>query len=209
MTRIVKKPDERRREMIEAAQHLFGIQGYEKTSMQDLMKHLNIAKGTVYHYFASKEALLEAVVETMIDASIEQMQSVLERKGNALRKLQRLIERGNIAAENQEMLKQLHRADNQRMHLRLLTLALAKQAPLYAQVIQQGCKEGIFQTAHPLESAEFILSAVQFLTDVGIYPWSQEDLVRRVRAFPHLIEQQLKAPPGSFQFLITRLNDVG
>ena len=79
---------------------------------------------------------------------------------------------------------------------------LIKQAPLYAKLIRQGCEEGLFQTEAPLECAEFILSGIQFLTDRGIYPWTQEDLMRRIRAFPKLIEQQLKAPAGSFQFLV-------
>jgi len=79
---------------------------------------------------------------------------------------------------------------------------LTKQAPFYGELIRQGCQEGIFQTDAPLECAEFILSAIQFLTDSGIYPWTQEDLARRVRAFPGLIEVQLKAVPGSFQFML-------
>ncbi len=72
---------------------------------------------------------------------------------------------------------------------------------LLLELIWQGCEEGIFQTDTPLECAEFILAAVQFLTDSGIYNWTQEDLMRRTRAFPKLIEQQLKAPSGAFQFM--------
>ena len=87
------------------------------------------------------------------------------------------------------------------MHSRLFAATLMKQAPLYAEIIQQGCDEGVFKTGAPLECAEFILSAIQFLTDMGIYPWTEEDLRRRTQAFPTLIEQMLQAPPGSFQFL--------
>jgi hypothetical protein len=46
---------------------------------------------------------------------------------------------------------------------------------------------------------------MQFLTDLGIYPWTEEILLRRALAFPRLIEAQLKAPPGSFQFLLDDL----
>lgn len=34
------------------------------------------------------------------------------------------------------------------------------------------------------------------------YPWTEEELLRRARAFPKLIEQQLKALSGSFDFLV-------
>ncbi len=63
MARIVKKAEERREEIIAAAREIFQLKGYESTTMHAVMKKLNIAKGTIYHYFASKEALLEAVVE--------------------------------------------------------------------------------------------------------------------------------------------------
>jgi hypothetical protein len=83
---------------------------------------------------------------------------------------------------------------------------LMRQAPLYAELIRQGCEEGLFQTEHPLECAEFILAGIQFLTDMGIHPWKQEDLIRRLLAFPPMIEALLNAPQGSFQFLLGQLS---
>ena len=203
MVRIVKKAAERRLEILKTARHLFQTKEYEKTTMQDVMDHLSIAKGTIYHYFKSKEELLEAVVENIVDENIEQMQLVTsEMKGNALEKIRILIGLGSVAANNNEVLDHLHQLGNSGMHTKLLAVALIKQAPLYGGLIRQGCEEGIFHTDAPLECAEFILSSIQFLTDTGIYPWTQEDLVRRARAFPGLIEAQLKVAPGSFQFML-------
>jgi AcrR family transcriptional regulator len=202
MVRIVKKSEERRADIINAARSLFLTKEYEKTTMQDVMEFLGIAKGTIYHYFKSKEELLEAVVKDIVDNNFEKMQGFLNKaQGNALEKIKKITELGNIAEENQSVLEQLHKSGNEALHLRLLTATLAKLAPLYATLIEEGCKEGIFKMDSPRECAEFILSGVQFLTDIGIHPWSQEDLTRRAKAFPRLIEQMLQAPLGSFQFL--------
>jgi len=202
MTRITKKADERRQEIINAARHLFQTTGYDRTTMQDVMERLNIAKGTIYHYFISKEALLEAVVENIVDETIGQMEQALPGlKGNALEKMGFLFGAGNVAADNREVMDPMHQPANMEMHHRLLAVTILKLAPLYGDLIRQGCEEGIFQTDTPLECAEFILSALQFLTDFGIYPWTQETLIRRAQAFPGIVEAQLKAPPGSFQFL--------
>jgi AcrR family transcriptional regulator len=203
MVRIVKKAEERRSEILKTARHLFQTKEYDKTTMQDVMDLLGIAKGTIYHYFKSKEELLEAVIENIVDENIERMQlAIREMNGNALEKIRILIRLGSVAANNSEVLGHLHQPGNTGMHTRLLSVALIKQAPLYGELIRQGCVEGTFQTDFPLECAEFILSAIQFLTDTGIYPWTQDDLVRRARAFPGLIEAQLKAEPGSFQFML-------
>jgi AcrR family transcriptional regulator len=202
MVRIVKKAEVRRAEIVQAARHLFQAKEYEKTTMQDVMERLEIAKGTIYHHFQSKEELLEAVVENIVAERVEQMQHRMdEAQGSALDKLRILVQAGNMESENAEILATLHHTGNVAMHTRLLAVALTRQAPLYAKVISQGCAEGLFETEYPLECAEFILSALQFLTDTGIHPWTQEDLLRRAVAFPRLIETQLKAPQGSFQFL--------
>jgi len=210
MARIVKKPEERRLEIINAARHLFQTQEYEKTTMQDVMDSLNIAKGTIYHYFSSKEALLQAVIENVVDESFEQMTEIVaQAPGNGLEKMKLLMSAGNIAADNKNLLDHLHRHSNDIMHLRMLTATLAQLAPLYAQLIEQGCKEGLFATKVPLECAEFILYAVQFLTDKGICPWKQQDIDRRAKAFPQLIERLLQAPAGSFEFMVHPIQQSG
>ena len=85
MSRVVKKPLERRSEIIDAAHELFQKKGYDKVTMQDVMNRLDIAKGTIYHYFRSKEQLLEAVIDKISEKMMSQMQAAMDQtKGNAL-----------------------------------------------------------------------------------------------------------------------------
>lgn len=198
MTKLVN----RREEILKIARNFFLTKDYEKTTMIDIMDALGIAKGTIYHYFKSKEALFEAVIKDIVEENIKQMSVLVKNSSrSALEKIQLLVNAGNISRENEKIVEQLHKPANDALHSRLLAVALMKQAPLYAEIIQQGCDEGAFETDAPLECAEFILSAIQFLTDMGIYPWTEEDLKRRTQAFPAIIEKMLQAPPGSFQFL--------
>ncbi len=203
MVRTVKDPETRRAEIITAARRLFGLREYEKTTMQDVIEDLGIAKGTIYYYFKSKEELLDAVINQMGDEMVERMQSALDTgKGNAIEMFQQLIAAGNIADENPEIMEQLHNPRNAGMHAAMMAVAIKHSAPLFAKVVEQGCAEGLFTTATPLESSEFILTSIQFLMDTGIYQWSQEDLMRRAMALPRIIETMLGAKPGSFNFLL-------
>jgi AcrR family transcriptional regulator len=54
MKRIVKKPAERRKEIIQAARELFQEKDYDSVTMQGVMEKLNIAKGTIYCHQQSK-----------------------------------------------------------------------------------------------------------------------------------------------------------
>jgi hypothetical protein len=142
----------------------------------------------------------------MVDEDIARKRLLMTKKrGTALQKIRALIDMQSIAESHDKILAQLHQPGNVGMHTRLLAVAIMKEAPLFAEVVQQGCEEGIFQTDSPLECAEFMLTATHFLTDRGVYPWTPEDLQRRARAFPALIEGLLKAPAGSFAFLVKRL----
>ena len=204
MVRIVKKPEERRQEIVTASRSLFLAQGYERTTMQDVMLKLRIAKGTTYHYFKSKEDLLNAVVEDIVTEYISMVEKALHAcTGNALEKMRVLVTVGNIASASSNTIDALHHPDNRGLHARLLVVTLMKLAPLYARVIAQGCEEEVFHVEHPLECAEILLAGVQFVTDLGFYPWSQEDLQRRMRAIPSLLEHQLNAPKGVFSALFT------
>ena len=76
--RIIKEHGERRTEILDAAENLFAAKGYASTAISDILEALNIAKGTFYHYFASKEALMDAVIERYIDAEMAVAQAVAD-----------------------------------------------------------------------------------------------------------------------------------
>ncbi|MFA6373381.1 MAG: TetR/AcrR family transcriptional regulator, partial [Methanothrix sp.] len=66
MSRIVKEPEERRKELIDTAGRLFVAQGYDQTSISDITKEVNVSQGAFYYYFDSKEDVLVAVMEKQI-----------------------------------------------------------------------------------------------------------------------------------------------
>src|SRR5512136_2174315 len=69
MARVVKADEHavKRKEILDAAQRLVFTKGYEQMSIQDIVETLQISKGAFYHYFGSKPALLDGLVEAMVD----------------------------------------------------------------------------------------------------------------------------------------------
>src|SRR3954454_19796573 len=53
--------EDKRRQILSAAVRVFAAQGYEATRVGDIAKDAGVAYGLVYHYYGSKEAVLEAV----------------------------------------------------------------------------------------------------------------------------------------------------
>lgn len=54
---------ETRARIIEAAQRLFHEQGYAATGVATILREADVRSGSLYHFFPSKEALLEAVLD--------------------------------------------------------------------------------------------------------------------------------------------------
>jgi AcrR family transcriptional regulator len=77
--RVTKPAAERRRDMIDAAVKLFSDRGYQETTVQDIAAEAGVATGSVYIYFASKDALLNAVNERFYEGLIDRVSEIAER----------------------------------------------------------------------------------------------------------------------------------
>lgn len=63
------KGERRREEILRTAESLFYAQGYERTTIQQILTALGLSKGGFYHHFASKEALLQAICDRKAQAT--------------------------------------------------------------------------------------------------------------------------------------------
>lgn len=60
-----------RARVLDAAEALFAAQGYEATSTEAILESCELSRGALYHHFATKQALFEAVFQRASDAAIE------------------------------------------------------------------------------------------------------------------------------------------
>jgi AcrR family transcriptional regulator len=80
----MKRTPEKRQAILDAAVELFGEGGYERASMSDIGLRTGFSKTTVYGYFASREALLEALAEEATEAGVADVQAALAAPGRGL-----------------------------------------------------------------------------------------------------------------------------
>lgn len=82
----MRKGDVKRQELLNVADRLFCTKGYEATSVQDILDVLHTSKGGFYHYFVSKESVLDTLCaqrverfRTEAEAAIVDVQDPVER----------------------------------------------------------------------------------------------------------------------------------
>ncbi len=70
-------PD-RRSAILAAARRAVGRRGYSATSMRDVAGEAGVAQGLIHYYYATKDALLVAVVRAMLDEQLARLRKRLE-----------------------------------------------------------------------------------------------------------------------------------
>jgi AcrR family transcriptional regulator len=214
-TRVVKEHAVRRTEIIDAAQRLVQRKGYEQMAIQEILDELRIAKGTFYHYFDSKQALLEAVVERIMGQA-EQIAIPIVRDPHlpAIDKLQCIfttLGRWKTARIPffMELVRVWYTDDNALVRAKLHARGIQRITPLLTQVIRQGIAEGTITTCHPEQAGSILMSLVGQLSDTLAGrllareqpPDGLAGVERIVAAYSDAVERVLGAPPGSLRIV--------
>lgn len=78
--RLVRSPrgEQRREQILDAALRVFAEHGYEQASIEKVCAQASVARGTLYQYFADKQALFHAVLETWGERILAQMRPFRE-----------------------------------------------------------------------------------------------------------------------------------
>jgi len=84
--RVVKKPEERKAEMVAAASRLFAQQGFVRTSVSEIVSAVDVAKGLFYYYFTTKDDMVKAVVEGYASYLGSEALKIADGKGTAREK---------------------------------------------------------------------------------------------------------------------------
>ncbi|HGH7181686.1 TPA: TetR/AcrR family transcriptional regulator [Bacillus luti] len=203
--RIVKEYEERRKEILETAERLFITKGYTKTTVNDILKEIGIAKGTFYHYFKSKEEVMDEIIMRIIKEDVAKAKVIVSNSNiPVLEKLFRvLMEQSPKSGDvKDKMIEQFHQPNNAEMHQKSLVQSIIHLSPVLAEVLEQGIAEGIFSTPYPQETIELLLSSAQVIFDDGLFQWKPEEVMRRAKAYIKMMEASVGAKEGAFDYMM-------
>lgn len=213
MVRIVKEEQysARRNQILEAAQRLVQTKGYRQMTIQDILEELQISKGAFYHYFRSKHALLEAIIEHM-QAEVETLLTHIVQDPNlsAVEKLQRFFPTIATWKTAQKdfllgLLSVWYADDNALFRQKAFAASLEIATPMLTEIIRQGIQEGTLKTSYPDQAGEVVLYILQGLSDSFARilfsdepsPEDLADIQNTLDAYTNALERILGAPPGS------------
>ncbi len=191
----MKKGERRKQALLKIAYEMFLTKGYENTSVDEIIEKAEIAKGTYYYYFESKEQMLEEVIGMMIEAEEEKARMILGADIPVQQKLVGVI--GSFRPETGEMeiSDALHRPENIIMHEKINERLMTAIVPLLSEIVEEGVRDGIFACGDIPERVKVIMVVATELFNSDSV--SEAD----VRVFIDMLEKVLYAAPGSMAFV--------
>jgi AcrR family transcriptional regulator len=160
----VTQYDQRLSQILDKSQELFAEVGYDKVSVQKIIDKVGIAKGTFYHYFSSKEELLNAIVIRFVELLLKDVRHIADEDSlSAVEKMNSLFQEATaqkFSGSNSKLMKVMFaimgNPANAVLVDRIMKGAESMVAPLYELILKQGNSEGVFSVEYPTEVAEMI-----------------------------------------------------
>jgi AcrR family transcriptional regulator len=217
MARPVKEQEYtvKRSAILDTAKRLVQTKGYEQMAIQDLLDDLQISKGAFYHYFGSKQALLEALIEHLLDEGEQLLIAITHDPTlSALEKLQHFL--GQLAqwktAQKETFLGLLrvwYADENAIVRQKLYAARIKRVTPWLSAIIRQGLEEGILKTDYPDKTSHIVVSLLhdhsntlaELLLSGLLGPEQFVHVEQTVAAYTDALERVLGLAPHSLQLL--------
>lgn len=194
-----KEAEERRNEILDAADELFGQKGFDGTSTNEILEKVGIARGTLYYHFKSKEDIMDSLIDRYSVRLLSTAREIAADKSIPVveRILHVVVSMQLSGGSSQVILEHIHKPQNAIMHQKIQKVIIIGVTPILSDIIQEGIIQGLFSTPYPYECMEMIVTYANTVFDDELVEMANEGRNTRIQAFIFNVERLLGAESGS------------
>ncbi|HIX63154.1 MAG TPA: TetR/AcrR family transcriptional regulator [Candidatus Mediterraneibacter colneyensis] len=193
--------------ILDALQNLLENRRLKTISVSEIAQTAGIGKGSIYYYFPSKDAILEALVERNYEKPLStaknlssqtdippftRMAMIFQACRNSSTEYLRSGEESEVGAAEKALL-----------HQKYMNHLISEFKPVLAEIIRQGIDTGEIHFSKPEALAEIVLIVLTVKMDNTVVPSSREEIEETIAGLVSLVEKGTDNPPGSLNFLMT------
>ncbi len=208
---VSKDSETRKKEFLETAIALFIKKGYDVTSINDILKRINITKGSFYYHFQSKEDLVNQVIELFLADIYSITKTITSSSLGALEKLEAVyLEVENYRRENKKIYRDLYellkKDGNHYIHSLYMQRVNVVYSGIIGDILQQGVEENVFEITDVEKTTEvFLLLMNLFKSKLATYYYAasdvnQKDVIDVKQFYQQMLEKILGAEEGTLSF---------
>ena len=191
--------------ILDALQELLENQKMQSISVSEIAQTAGIGKGSIYYYFPSKDAILEALVERNYEKPLRTAKALAYQTDISPFTRMAMIFQA-CRNSSSEFVKSEDSAgsgvqEKALLHQKYVNHIITELKPVLAEIIRQGIAAGDIHFENPGALAEVVLIVLTVKMDNTLVPSDREETEDTINALISLLEKGTENPPGSLNFL--------
>ena len=202
-------------QILDALQTLLKNKNIQTISVSEIAQTAGIGKGSIYYYFPSKEAILEALITRNYEKPLETAKNLAKQTQiSPFTRMAMIFQ----ACRNSsfEFLRQgqgasdsvISSQEKAYLHQKYLSHMILELKPALTAIITQGIETGEIHFDYPSALAEIVLIILSIKLDNTLIPSSSENIEDTILGLISLLEKGTENPPGSLNFLTTMVEPM-
>lgn len=200
-------------QILDALQTLLENKNIQTISVSEIAQTAGIGKGSIYYYFPSKEAILEALITRSYEKPLETAKN-LAKQTNISPFIRMAMIFQACRNSSSEFLRHgspasaISSQEKAYLHQKYLSHMVLELKPALTAIITQGIETGEIHFDYPSALAEIVLIVLSIKLDNTLIPSTAEDIEETILGLISLLEKGTENPPGSLNFLTTMVESI-
>lgn len=193
-------------QILDALEMLLSQKQIQDISVSEIAQTAGIAKGSIYYYFSSKNAILEAMIERKYKKPLETAKQLAEQKDISPFTRMAMIFQA-CRNSNGEFLTQDHvtsTVDDKEqafLHQKYIQHLVTELKPVLTEIIRQGIESGEIDFEYPAALSEIVLIVLTIKLDKSLLPDAENDTEDTMAGLISLLEKGTGTPAGLLNYL--------
>lgn len=195
--------------ILDALQELLDDRAIQNVSVSDIAERAGIGKGSIYYYFPSKEAILDALIERSYEQPLKTAKELAKQRDvSPFTRMAMLFQacRNSSAAflKQNDTSKESKKSaqDIAFLHQKYLNHLISELKPALTEIITQGIEAGEIHFDYPAALAEIVLIVLAVKLDKTFLSSTAEDVEDTIRGLVALLEKGTGVAPGALSYLL-------
>lgn len=194
-------------QILDALQQLLADKNIQNISVSDIAAQAGIGKGSIYYYFPSKEAILDALIRRNYEAPLQTAKNLADQTDiPPFTRMAMLFQacRSSAAAflkQGEEKNRAISLQESAYLHQKYLNYLISELKPNLGKIISQGIEAGEIRFDYPEALAEIVLIVLGVKLNNTFLSTTPEDCEYTIRGLISLLEQGTGVAEGTLNYL--------
>lgn len=201
-------PDLKKYDLIlDALQQLLDEKKIQNISVSEIARKAGIGKGSIYYYFPSKDAILDALIQRSYESPLLTAKNLAaQTEISPFTRMAMLFQacRNSSAAfikQKDNSSDNASAEDLAFLHQKYLKHLVSELKPDLTEIIKQGIENGEIHFDYPAALAEIVLIVIGVKLDNSLFPSTPAETEETLQGLISLLEKGTEVTPGTLSYL--------